>query len=33
MEIWKAPPTRASIFASGAKKLTMPSRVVQASQA
>jgi hypothetical protein len=33
MWMWKAPPTRGSITASGAKKLVMPSRVVQACQA
>src|ERR1700741_1918174 len=33
MKMWKAPPTRGSISASGAKKLVMPSLVVQAAQA
>ena len=33
MWMWKAQPTRGSMTASGAKKLTMLSRVVQANQA
>ena len=32
MWMWKAPPTRASISASGAKKVRMPSRLVHACQ-
>jgi len=31
--MWNAPPTLGWISASGAKKLVMPARVVQASQA